>query len=50
MSDPFDYLQRRIEPQRRWHATIHALLVWDEKPTGDGLGGLIEIINPTTLP
>ncbi len=42
---------------------IHALLVWDEKPTGDGpggtsdfesrvrgLGGLIEIINPTTLP
>jgi len=44
-------------------ANIHALLVWDEKPTGDGpggtsdfqarvrdLGGLIEIINPTTIP
>jgi tetratricopeptide (TPR) repeat protein len=42
---------------------IHALLVWDEKPTGDGpggtsdfeqkvrnLGGLVEIINPTKLP
>ncbi len=41
---------------------IHALLVWDEKPTGDGpggtsdfqgrvknLGGLIEIINATKL-
>lgn len=44
-------------------AKIHALLVWDEKPTGDGpggtsdfeqkvqdLGGQIAIINPTTLP
>ena len=44
-------------------AKIHALLVWDEKPTGDGpggtsdferkvrdLGGVIEIINPTTIP
>ncbi len=44
-------------------AKIHALLVWDEKPTGDGpggtsdfeqkvrdLGGLVEIINPTNLP
>lgn len=44
-------------------AKIHALLVWDEKPTSDGpggtsdfhqkvrdLGGLIEIINPTKLP
>jgi hypothetical protein len=44
-------------------AKIHALLVWDEKPTGDGpggtadfeqkvrdLGGLVEIINPTKLP
>ena len=44
-------------------AKIHALLVWDQKPTGDGpggtsdfesrvrnLGGLIEIVNPTTLP
>jgi hypothetical protein len=43
-------------------AKIHAVLVWDEKPTGDGpggtsdfesrvrsLGGLIEIINPMTL-
>jgi tetratricopeptide (TPR) repeat protein len=42
---------------------IRALLVWDEKPTGDGpggtsdfeqkvrdLGGLVEIINPTKLP
>lgn len=42
---------------------IHALLVWDEKPTGDGpggtsdfqarvrtLGGIVEIINPTKLP
>ena len=41
---------------------IYALLVWDEKPTGDGpggtsdfeqkvrdLGGLVEIINPTKL-
>jgi tetratricopeptide (TPR) repeat protein len=41
---------------------IHALLVWDEKPTGDGpggtsdfeqkvrnLGGVVEIINPTKL-
>jgi len=41
---------------------IHALLVWDEKPTGDGpggtsdfaarvrtLGGIFEIINPTTI-
>ena len=44
-------------------AKIHALLVWDQKSTGDGpggtsdfeakvrnLGGLIEIINPTKLP
>jgi len=44
-------------------AKIHALLVWDEKPTGDGLGGtsdfeervrslgsVVEIINPTKLP
>jgi tetratricopeptide (TPR) repeat protein len=44
-------------------AKIHALLVWDEKPAGDGpggtsdfqsrvrsLGGLIEIVNPTKLP
>jgi tetratricopeptide (TPR) repeat protein len=44
-------------------ARIHALLVWDEKPTGDGLGGtsdfeqkvrdlggVVEIINPTQLP
>jgi tetratricopeptide (TPR) repeat protein len=44
-------------------AKIHGLLVWDEKPTGDGpggtsdfeqkvsdLGGLVEIINPTKLP
>jgi hypothetical protein len=44
-------------------AKIHALLVWDRKPTGDGLGGtsdfaakvrdlgaLLEIIDPTTLP
>ena len=44
-------------------AKIHALLVWDQKATGDGpggtsdfetkvrnLGGLIEIINPTKLP
>ena len=44
-------------------AKIYALLVWDEKPTGDGpggtsdfeqkvrdLGGLVEIINPTNLP
>ena len=43
-------------------AKVHALLVWDEKPTGDGpggtsdfearvrhLGGMIEIINPTTI-
>jgi hypothetical protein len=43
-------------------AEIHALLVWDEKPTGDGpggtsdfqsrvtsLGGIIEIVNPTQL-
>ena len=43
-------------------AKIHALLVWDEKPTGDGpggtsdfesrvrnLGGLVEVINPTKL-
>jgi hypothetical protein len=43
-------------------AKIFALLVWDEKPTGDGpggtsdfaervrdLGGAVEIINPTTL-
>jgi len=43
-------------------AKIHALLVWDNKPTGDGpggtsdfaakvrdLGGLLEIIDPTTL-
>jgi hypothetical protein len=42
---------------------IYALLVWDEKPTGDGpggtsdfqqkvcqLGGQVEIINPTKLP
>jgi hypothetical protein len=42
---------------------IYALLVWDEKPTGDGpggtsdfqekichLGGQVEIINPTRLP
>jgi hypothetical protein len=42
---------------------IYALLVWDEKPTGDGpggtsdfqrkicdLGATLEIINPTTLP
>ena len=42
---------------------IHALLVWDEKPTGDGPGGTsdfqkkvcqlgasLEIINPTKLP
>ena len=42
---------------------IYALLVWDEKPTGDGPGGTsdfqekvchlgasLEIINPTTLP
>jgi tetratricopeptide (TPR) repeat protein len=42
---------------------IHALLVWDQRPTGDGpggtsdfeakvrnLGGFIEIINPTSLP
>ncbi len=42
---------------------IRALLVWDQKPTGDGpggtsdfeakvrsLGGLIEIVNPTILP
>jgi hypothetical protein len=44
-------------------AKIRALLVWDEKSTGDGpggtsdfeqkvrdLGGLVEIINPTKLP
>jgi hypothetical protein len=44
-------------------ASIHALLVWDEQPTGDGpggtsdfvkkvrdLGGVIAIINPTKLP
>jgi hypothetical protein len=44
-------------------AKIRALLVWDQKPTGDGpggtsdfeanvrdLGGLIAIINPTALP
>jgi len=44
-------------------AKIHALLVWDQKTTGDGpggtsdfeikvrdLGGIIEIINPTKLP
>jgi hypothetical protein len=44
-------------------AKIHALLVWDQKPTGDGpggtsdfesrvrnLGGVIEIVNPTNLP
>lgn len=44
-------------------AKIHALLVWDQKPTGDGpggtsdfevrvrgLGGLIAIINPTAFP
>lgn len=44
-------------------AKIHAILVWDTKPTGDGpggtsdferkvldLGGFIEIINPTNLP
>jgi hypothetical protein len=44
-------------------AKIRALLVWDEKSTGDGpggtsdfekkvrdLGGLVEIINPTRLP
>jgi hypothetical protein len=44
-------------------AKIHALLGWDEKPSGDSpggtsdfetkvrdLGGLIEIVNPTTLP
>ncbi len=43
-------------------AKIHALLVWDQQPTGDGpggtsdyesrvrsLGGLIEIVNPATL-
>ena len=43
-------------------AKIHAILVWDQTPTGDGpggtsdfeakvrnLGGLIEIINPLTL-
>ncbi len=43
-------------------AKIHALLVWDEKPTGDGpggtsdfesrvrkLGGMVEVINPTKL-
>jgi hypothetical protein len=43
-------------------AKLYALLVWDEKPTGDGpggssdfaervrdLGGVVEIINPTTL-
>lgn len=42
--------------------TIHALLIWDEKPTGDGpggtsdfanrvrgLGGTVAIINPTRL-
>jgi len=42
---------------------IYALLVWDEKPRGDGpggtsdfqekvchLGGQVEIINPTKLP
>lgn len=51
----------RVEAAGR--AKIHALLVWDEKPTGDGpggtsdfqnrvtnLGGIVEIINPTTLP
>ncbi len=40
---------------------IHALLVWDEKPTGDGaggtsdfeswvrgLGGVIKVVNPTS--
>jgi hypothetical protein len=44
-------------------AKIHAVLVWDQKPTSDGpggtsdfesrvrnLGGLIEIVNPITLP
>lgn len=44
-------------------ASIHALLVWDEQPTGDGpggtsdfvkkvrdLGGVIAIINPMKLP
>ena len=43
-------------------ANLHAILVWDEKPSGDGpggtadfaarvrgLGGLLRIVNPTSL-
>ena len=60
---PISGSSRRARREAGDPRKIHALLVWDEKPTGDGpggtsdfqekvchLGGHLEIINPTRLP